>query len=430
MKFDGEIVEILAAYDLTESLRATAELTGCSHHTVARHVAARDAGKPVADPTYRGRVTDAFLPKIEEWMEKSLGKIRADIAHDKLRGLGYTGAERSTRRAVAQVRVAYRFGRVRVHRPWITEPGMWLQHDFGDGPVIEGKKTVLFIAWLAWSRFRVVIALRDRTAPTVFAALERTFRIIEGAPTYVLPEYVPRNIFGHQMPGSCADEVEHCAQAVADTLGRFAAVGLHEAHVRERERDDEDVQDLPDPGDDGLGLAEIDLRGPGRPDQFGEAFPGLAVLGIPFPDEALHRGVAAGVALLDDEAVKDPFGGVALLARPALVLAQPQLNGVFEPGQDRTSGPGHARRWLWRKILLLGVLDHRVAVDPQPAGDFPGRDSVGIECSDIFLHGHGYRHLLPGSFRRDRLAVDTPFRNLSGVAGPCLQLAEEGRGHR
>jgi hypothetical protein len=54
---------------------------------------------------------------------------------------------------------------------------MWLQHDFGDGPVIHGKKTVLFVAWLAWSRFKIVIALRDRTAPSVFAALDRSFRV-------------------------------------------------------------------------------------------------------------------------------------------------------------------------------------------------------------------------------------------------------------
>ena len=80
MKLDGEIMEILAAYDLTGSLRAAAELTGCSHHTVARHVAARDAGQPIAEPAYRGRVTDAFLPKIEEWIEASKGKIRADKA--------------------------------------------------------------------------------------------------------------------------------------------------------------------------------------------------------------------------------------------------------------------------------------------------------------------------------------------------------------
>jgi hypothetical protein len=45
MKFDGEIMEILAAYDLTGSLRTAAELTDCSHHTVAWHVAARDAGQ-------------------------------------------------------------------------------------------------------------------------------------------------------------------------------------------------------------------------------------------------------------------------------------------------------------------------------------------------------------------------------------------------
>ncbi|MBC7442516.1 MAG: IS21 family transposase [Ramlibacter sp.] len=188
MKFDGDIMEILAAYDLTGLLRATAELTGCSHHTVARHVAARDAGKPIAEPAYRGRVTDEFLPKIEEWIESSKGKIRGDIAHTKLGALGYTGSERSTRRAVAQVRAAYRFGRVRVHRPWITEPGMWLQYDFGDGPVIDGRKSVLFVVWLAWSRFRVVIALRDRTAQSVFAALDRTFRVLGDAPTYVLTD--------------------------------------------------------------------------------------------------------------------------------------------------------------------------------------------------------------------------------------------------
>ena len=188
MKFDGEIMETLAAHDLTGSFRGAAELTGCSHDTVARHIAARDAGQPIAKPAYRDRVTDPFMPKIEEWVEKSHGKIRADKAHDKLLALGYEGSERSTRRAVAQVRAAYRLGHVRVHRPWITEPGMWLQYDFGDGPVIGGKKTVLFVAWLAWCRFRIVIALRDRTAPSVFAALDRTFRILEGAPTYVLTD--------------------------------------------------------------------------------------------------------------------------------------------------------------------------------------------------------------------------------------------------
>ena len=121
-------------------------------------------------------------------MERSHGKIRADVAHRKLRGLGYAGSERTTRRAVGKVKAAFRAGRVRVHRPWVSEPGMWLQYDFGDGPVIDGRKTTLFCAWLAWSRFRVVLAIRDKTLPSVFAALDVTLRRIGGASTFVLTD--------------------------------------------------------------------------------------------------------------------------------------------------------------------------------------------------------------------------------------------------
>jgi hypothetical protein len=65
---------------------------------------------------------------------------------------------------------------------------MWLQYDYGDGPVIDGVKTVLFVAWLAWSRFRVVLPIRDKTMPSVFAALDVTFRRLGGVPTYVLTD--------------------------------------------------------------------------------------------------------------------------------------------------------------------------------------------------------------------------------------------------
>ena len=179
---------MLEAFDLTGSLRDAAELAGCSHHTVAKHVAARDAGMLTDLPAARPMLIDEFLPKLEEWMEHSKGKIRADVAHDKLLALGFQGSERTTRRAVAMVRAAYRSGRIRVHRPWVTEPGMWLQYDFGDGPVIDGVKTILFCAWLAWSRFRVVLALRDKTMPSVFAALDVTLRKIGGVPTYLLTD--------------------------------------------------------------------------------------------------------------------------------------------------------------------------------------------------------------------------------------------------
>lgn len=181
-------MEILEAFDLTGSFRAAGELAGCSHHTVAGHVAAREAGGVSDPPAARPRLIDEFLPKLEEWMEHSRGRIRADKAHAKLLGLGYGGSERTTRRATARVRRSFKAGRVRVHRPWVTEPGMWLQYDFGDGPRIDGVRTVLFCAWLAWSRFRVVLALRDKTAPSVFAALDVTLRRLGGAPTYVLTD--------------------------------------------------------------------------------------------------------------------------------------------------------------------------------------------------------------------------------------------------
>ena len=181
-------MEILEAFDLTGSLRDAGELANCSHHTVARYVSLRDAGGLIDQPAARPQLIDPYLPKVEEWVEKSKGKIRADVAHRKLTGLGFTGSERTTRRAVAQVKAAFKVGRVRVHRPWITEPGLWLQYDFGDGPVIDGVKTTLFCAWLAWSRFRVVLPLRDKTLPSVMAALDVTLRRLGGAPTYVLTD--------------------------------------------------------------------------------------------------------------------------------------------------------------------------------------------------------------------------------------------------
>jgi len=188
-------MDILNAYDLTGSYRAAAELCGCSHHTVKKAVDDRAAG--LAPAVRRSRKIDDFLSHLEGWVVDSKGKIRADRAHAKLVALGYDGDERTTRRAVAEVKVQWRLGNSRVHRPWVTEPGLWLQYDFGDGPTVGGRKVVLLVAWLAWCRYRVVIALRDRTAPSVFAGLDRVFRIIGGAPTYVLTDNEKTVTTGH-----------------------------------------------------------------------------------------------------------------------------------------------------------------------------------------------------------------------------------------
>jgi transposase len=136
----------------------------------------------------RVRSIDPFLPKVEEWVEASKGKIRADKVHERLVPMGYAGTERTTRRAVAEVKTAWRAGNRRTYRPWVPEPGMWLQFDWGEGPRIGGRRTGLFCAWLAWSRFRVVVPVWDQTLGTLVSCVDMTLRRLGGAPTYVLTD--------------------------------------------------------------------------------------------------------------------------------------------------------------------------------------------------------------------------------------------------
>jgi hypothetical protein len=71
-------------------------------------------------------------------VETSEGVIRADVLHERLVAMGFTGDERTTRRAVAAAKAVYAEGHRRWYRPWITEPGLWLQFDWGYGPVVFG----------------------------------------------------------------------------------------------------------------------------------------------------------------------------------------------------------------------------------------------------------------------------------------------------
>jgi Mu transposase-like protein len=188
VKTTEAIMEILAAYDLTGSYRDAAELVGCSHHTVARYVRAREAGELRTTAAERGQLIDPFRAKLEEWVEASHGRVRADVAQRKLEAMGYAGSERTTRRVVADAKAAYRAGHRRRFRPWLPEPGLWFQWDYADGPRVDEHRSWLWCAWLAWSRFRVVLPIRDKSLPTVVACLDTTLRRFGGAPTYGLSD--------------------------------------------------------------------------------------------------------------------------------------------------------------------------------------------------------------------------------------------------
>lgn len=182
-------MEILEAFDLVGSLRKAAELADCDHKTVAHYVQEREEGggdwRRKQRPRPRSGEHEA---KIAELVERSKGKVRADRVHERLVAMGYRGSERTTRRAVARAKEAYGAGQLRVTRPWVPEPGLWMQWDYGEGPEVDGRPTSLFCAWLAFSRFRVVLPLSDRTLPSVVMALDRALRAFGGAPTYALTD--------------------------------------------------------------------------------------------------------------------------------------------------------------------------------------------------------------------------------------------------
>jgi hypothetical protein len=96
----------------------------------------------------------------------------------------------------------------------IPEPGMWLQFDWGEGPRVGTRRTGLFCAWLAWSRFRVVIPVWDQTLGTLVSCVDAALRRLGGAPTYLLTD------------NAKTVTVEHIA-GVAVRHPQMVAVGRH-----------------------------------------------------------------------------------------------------------------------------------------------------------------------------------------------------------
>ncbi|MCU1686709.1 MAG: family transposase [Amycolatopsis sp.] len=199
-KSDRKIMEILEAFDLTRCAHSAAQLTGVDEKTVARYVAIRDAGgDPTGRPVTRPKI-DPFAEKIEQLVEASAGKVRADVVHERLVAMGFTGTDRTTRRAVARAKAAWKAGHRRKYRPWIPDPGMWCQFDWGEGPKVAGRRTQLFCGWLSWSRFRVVIPVWDQTLGTLVSCVDMMLRRIGGAPTYLLTDN-PRTVTMDRVAG-------------------------------------------------------------------------------------------------------------------------------------------------------------------------------------------------------------------------------------
>ncbi|PZR97351.1 MAG: hypothetical protein DLM67_08095 [Candidatus Nephthysia bennettiae] len=113
-----EIMEILTSFDLTRCKWSAAQLSDCDPKTVQRYVGLRDGGYDPLRRVRRRRLIDPWLEKIEELVERSRGKIRADVVHERLLAMGFSGNERTTRRAVAELKAA--FCQARASDGWTT----------------------------------------------------------------------------------------------------------------------------------------------------------------------------------------------------------------------------------------------------------------------------------------------------------------------
>lgn len=127
MKTERLIRDTLEAFALYGSYRAAAKHVGCAPNTVKKFVLDRAAGEPLPKRIVRAKLTDDYLDKITELVERSEGQIMAKKVHEVLVTMGYIGSSRSTARAVREAKNTYAAANQRVHKPWVPAPGQWLQ---------------------------------------------------------------------------------------------------------------------------------------------------------------------------------------------------------------------------------------------------------------------------------------------------------------
>ncbi|MCO4262287.1 IS21 family transposase, partial [Pseudarthrobacter sp. MDT3-26] len=83
----------------------------------------------------------------------------------------------------------------------------------------EVSKVYLFVACLPFSRYAFVEACLDMRQDSWLRAHAEMFAFFGGTVPRLVPDYVPRNIIGHQVPRCGPNVLEHLPQPVADTLG-------------------------------------------------------------------------------------------------------------------------------------------------------------------------------------------------------------------
>lgn len=175
-------MDIVHAYQELGSYRAAAAVCGTTAKTVKRVLARRATGEVEHRRAIVPRKTDGVTELIAVRVRTSDGRISAKRLLPPARAAGYTGSERSFRRAVARAKTAWR-GKRRTYRPWVPTPGDYLMIDWGTEAGLQ-----IFCAVLAWSRYRFVRFANDQRRETTLQFLAECFAELGGVPAKVLAD--------------------------------------------------------------------------------------------------------------------------------------------------------------------------------------------------------------------------------------------------
>ena len=192
LKNERERMDIISAYREVGSYRGAAAMCGTTHKTVRRVIEAHQAGsrgEPAALRVERGRNYDSVAQLVAEKVNATAAKISAKRLLPAARAAGYEGSDRNFRRLVADAKRQWRIGQARAagRRPAIWTPGEVLAIDWGT-ELVAGRRTHVFCAVLAWSRYRFVRFAPDEQQATTLGLLAECFEELGGVPTLVLAD--------------------------------------------------------------------------------------------------------------------------------------------------------------------------------------------------------------------------------------------------
>lgn len=167
-------------------------MCGTTHKTVKRVIEAHRAtsrGELPAARDDRSRNYDSVAQLVVEKVNDTAGRISAKRLLPAARAAGYEGSDRNFRRLVADAKRQWRIGQARANgrRPAIWTPGEVLAIDWGT-EVVAGRRTHVFCAVLAWSRYRFVRFAPDEQQTTTLGLLAECFEELGGVPTTVLAD--------------------------------------------------------------------------------------------------------------------------------------------------------------------------------------------------------------------------------------------------